>query len=62
MMAPTDAAKAALRQVRQRTFTNPKKIDSYIESMSGSKDDFLKAVPDERKFEFGEHALERFGP
>ena len=49
---PTDAAKAALRQVRQREFTNPEKIDSYIESMSGSKDDFLKAVLDERKFEF----------
>ena len=49
---PTDAAKAALRQVRQRAFTNPEKIDSYIESMSGSKDDFLKAVLDERKFEF----------
>ena len=49
---PTDAAKAALRQVRQRAFTNPEKIDSYIERMSGSKDDFLKAVLDERKFEF----------
>ena len=49
---PTDAAKAALRQVRQSAFTNPEKIDSYIESMSGSKDDFLKAVLDERKFEF----------
>ena len=49
---PTDVAKAALRQVRQRAFTNPEKIDSYIESMSGSKDDFLKAVLDERKFEF----------
>lgn len=49
---PTDAAKAALRQVRQRAFTSPEKIDSYIESMSGSKEDFLKAVLDERKFEF----------
>ena len=49
---PTDAAKAALRQVRQRAFTNPEKIDSYIESMSGSKDDFLKAVLDELKIEF----------
>ena len=49
---PTDAAKAALHQVRQRAFTNPEKIDSYIESMSGSKEDFLKAVLDERKFEF----------
>ena len=49
---PTDAAKAALRQVRQRAFTNSEKIDPYIESMSGSKEDFLKAVLDERKFEF----------
>lgn len=49
---PTDAAKAALRQVRQRAFTNSEKIDPYIERMSGSKEDFLKAVLDERKFEF----------
>ena len=58
---PTDAAKAALHQVRQRAFTNPEKIDSYIESMSGSKEDFLKAVLDERKFEFaGENMLKPF--
>lgn len=49
---PTDEAKTALRQVRQRAFTNSEKIDPYIESMSGSKEDFLKAVLDERKFEF----------
>lgn len=49
---PTEGAKAALRQVRQRAFTNPEKIDPYIENMSGSKEDFLKAVLDERKFEF----------
>lgn len=49
---PTDTAKAALSLVRQRAFTNPDKVGPYIDSMSGSKEDFLKAVLDERKFEF----------
>jgi len=42
----------ALRQVRARAITNVAKVDSYIASMSGSKTTFLKAVLDERKWEF----------
>ena len=50
----TNGAKAieALRQVRARAFTNSDKIDAYIASASGSKTDFLKAVLNERKWEF----------
>jgi hypothetical protein len=35
-----------------RAFTNSDKIDAYIASASGSKTDFLKAVLNERKWEF----------
>lgn len=49
---PTAAAIAALEQVRTRAFasTNPSKIART--ELYGSKADFLKAVLDERKFEF----------
>lgn len=48
---PSAEAKAALEQVRTRAFrsTNPAKVYAYPQ---GSKDEFLKAVLDERKFEF----------
>lgn len=42
----------ALRQVRARAFANPAKVDGYIASVSGSKEDFLKAILNERKWEF----------
>lgn len=43
---------AALREVRNRAFVNPAKVDGYIASVSGSKEDFLKAILNERKWEF----------
>lgn len=47
---PTAEAMAALEQVRTRAFpTAPDKVTDYPK---GSKEDFLKAVLDERKFEF----------
>ncbi len=48
---PTADATMALEQVRARAFrsTNPAKISDYPK---GSKEEFLKAVLDERKFEF----------
>lgn len=53
---PTAEAKEALRQVRARAFRNSEnaaeKVDAYIAKAS-SKEDFLKVVLDERKFEFG---------
>lgn len=47
---PTDDAKKALEEVRERAFRNARaKITDY---KSGSKEEFLNAVLDERKFEF----------
>lgn len=43
----------AFRKVRSRAFTNAEKVDAYIASVSGSKESFLKAILDERKWEFG---------
>ncbi|MBQ8673330.1 MAG: RagB/SusD family nutrient uptake outer membrane protein [Bacteroides sp.] len=42
----------ALRQVRNRAFADGTKVEEYINSVTGSKEDFLKAVLNERKFEF----------
>lgn len=53
-VAGTNGAKAkqALMQVRARAFSDPSKVTEYVESVSTSKDAFLKAVLDERKWEF----------
>lgn len=42
----------AFRQVRQRAFDNPNKVDGYINEVKVSKESFLKAILDERKWEF----------
>jgi hypothetical protein len=53
---PTEEAKDALRTVRRRAFA-PKdwdaKVEDYISSISGSKEDFFEALVDERAWEFG---------
>ena len=52
---PTAAAQDALKQVRRRAFDAANyadKVDAYVATAAASKDDFLKAVLDERKFEF----------
>ena len=53
---PTDAAKAALKQVRERAFRNAankaEKVDGYVDAL-GSKDAFFQAIVDERAWEFG---------
>lgn len=53
---PTDKAKEALKQVRERAFrgaTNKgEMVDGYVGKL-GSKDDFFKALVDERAWEFG---------
>lgn len=50
----TNGAKAvdALRQVRNRAFADGSLVEEYLNKVSGSKESFLKAVLDERKFEF----------
>lgn len=53
---PTDAAKAALKQVRERAFRNAdnktEMVDNYVASLS-TKEAFFKAIVNERKWEFG---------
>lgn len=52
---PTPEAKDALSQVRRRAFDpidQAEKVEIYVEEVSGSKEDFLKAVLNERKWEF----------
>lgn len=59
---PTDQAKAMLKRVRQRAFpvsAFPEKVDAYVDAL-GSKDDFRKAIVDERAWEFGGEALRKY--
>lgn len=42
----------ALRQVRNRAFADAGQVEEYLNKVTGSKEAFLKAVLDERKFEF----------
>ena len=49
---PTAEAVEALRQVRMRAFGDAEKVESYLAAVQGSKEEFLKAVLDERKLEF----------
>ena len=53
---PTDAAKNALKQVRERAFRNASNksemVDGYVANLT-SKADFFQAIVDERAWEFG---------
>ena len=49
---PTAAAQESLRQVHARAFDDQSTVSTYISSAASSKDAFLKAVLDERKWEF----------
>ena len=49
---PTPEAQEALRQVRARAFDDQSLVSEYLAKASASKESFLKAVLDERKFEF----------
>lgn len=60
--APTDAAKSAFRQVRDRAFSDADKatkVDAYVNS-KGSKEDFFNAIVDERAFEFGGEGVRKY--
>lgn len=59
---PTQAAKDALAQVRQRAFPEAawsEKVTDYINSVSASKEAFFNAVVDERGWEFGGELLRK---
>lgn len=53
---PTEEAKAALKQVRERAFrgsaNKAEKVDAYVDNLN-SKEDFFEAIVDERAWEFG---------
>ena len=52
---PTVDAQEALKTVRRRAFAganHAEKVDAYVAAATASKEDFLKAVLDERKWEF----------
>jgi hypothetical protein len=60
---PTGEAQNALRRVRQRAFSAGDwidKVDSYIASVSGSKDSFFEAIVDERAWEFGGEMIRKY--
>ncbi|ADY51041.1 RagB/SusD domain protein [Pseudopedobacter saltans DSM 12145] len=60
---PTEDAKQALRRVRQRAFDSSlwtTKVENYINSVSGSKDAFFKAIVDERAWEFGGECIRKY--
>ncbi|NMA74095.1 MAG: RagB/SusD family nutrient uptake outer membrane protein [Bacteroidales bacterium] len=49
---PTTAAQESLRKVHARAFDDQSVVSSYIANAASSKEDFLKAILDERKWEF----------
>ena len=56
---PTAEAIDAFKQVRRRAFQEAdwgEKVDTYV-AAAGTKDDFLKLIQDERKWEFGGEGL-----
>ncbi len=60
---PTDIAKNALKRVRQRAFASTywaDKVDNYIASISGSKQDFFNAIVNERAWEFGGEMIRKY--
>jgi hypothetical protein len=60
---PNDAAKTALRKVRQRAFPAAlwtEKVENYIAAISGSKDQFFNAIVNERGWEFGGECMRKY--
>lgn len=49
---PVAAAQESLRRVRARAFDDQSAVNTYIANAASSKETFLKAVLDERKWEF----------
>lgn len=59
---PTALAKSALKEVRNRAFTEADrqtKVEDYVEALS-TKDAFFNAIVDERAWEFGGEALRKY--
>jgi starch-binding outer membrane protein, SusD/RagB family len=59
---PTDSARWALKQVRNRAFSSTNKaakVDAYVDSIS-TKEDFFNAIVNERAWEFGGECYRKF--
>lgn len=59
---PTAEAKNALKEVRNRAFKaddRAEKVNTYVDALS-SKEDFFKAIVDERAWEFGGECVRKF--
>lgn len=59
---PTSEAKNALKQVRARAFSADDqaiKVVAYVDALAG-KDEFLKAIMNERMFEFGGEGIRKY--
>ena len=60
---PTDVAKNALIQVRQRAFPTalwPAKVTQYVATAAATKASFFNAIVNERAWEFGGECLRKF--
>lgn len=59
---PTDLAKSAFKEVRNRAFGEADravKVDAYVDNLS-SKEEFFEAIVDERAWEFGGEAVRKY--
>ena len=62
LSGPIAEAKEALKQVRRRAFDSSlwvDKVETYVESL-GTKEDFFKAIMDERMWEFGGEGIRKY--
>ncbi|MCD8167644.1 MAG: RagB/SusD family nutrient uptake outer membrane protein [Bacteroides sp.] len=60
---PTAEAKQAFAQIRMRAFPQEEwdeQVNRYIDSVSGSKETFFRAIVDERAWEFGGELVRKF--
>ena len=63
LKGPTAAAKSALERVRKRAFSQidwSDKVDSYISTVSSSKETFFDAIVNERAWEFGGEMIRKY--
>lgn len=59
---PRDDAKESMKRVRRRAFASSvwgDKVDTYVDRL-GTKEDFFKAIMDERKWEFGGEGIRKY--
>lgn len=60
---PISVAQDALKQVRKRAFPSAlwsEKVDNYVASVSGGKDQFFNAIVKERAWEFGGECMRKY--